>query len=150
MDAAYAAALTLCPEASRAKTSRTPASGRGLKKGRAVASGLNSPESFAKLSPDSSWLKMSGGYSQLMMDGASEQFSGTWPNSGLMRSGSCYPLPTSEPRTSESESGLWPTPTSSQARSEGMIKQMRAKVDAGEISLEDAEKFIGGSLTPPE
>lgn len=42
----------------------------------------------------------------------------------------------------------WPTPTASQARSEGMIMQMRAKVELGEITREHAEAMIGGSLTP--
>ena len=42
----------------------------------------------------------------------------------------------------------WPTPTASQARSQGLIKQMRKKVEAGEITVEEAEAMIGGSLTP--
>ena len=42
----------------------------------------------------------------------------------------------------------WPTPTASQARSEGMIFQMRKMVEAGTTSLEEAEAMIGGSLTP--
>jgi len=43
---------------------------------------------------------------------------------------------------------LWPTPSASQARSEGMIKQMRAKVEAGELTREEAEAMIQGSLEP--
>lgn len=160
MDDAYEASSMLCRAASRAKTSPTPASALASKTEPEAASGPSSPESFAKLSAEGSWLKTSGGYSQLMMGGGSEEFSGTWPNSGSMRSGSCYPLPTLEPRTSASAFGSspgsetstapprWPTPTSSQARSEGMILQMRAKVDAGELSIEEAERMIGGSLTP--
>jgi hypothetical protein len=42
----------------------------------------------------------------------------------------------------------WPTPTSTQARSEGMIGQMRAIVDSGQITIEEAEAMISGSLTP--
>lgn len=149
-DDAYAAAWTLCREASPARTSPTPASGPDSRMAPAADSGPSSSESYAKFDPGSGfWLKMSQGFCQLMMGGALEEFSETWPRSGLMRSGSCYPLPTLAPRTCESESGLWPTPTSSQARSEGMILQMRAKVDAGEISREEAELLIGGSLTPP-
>ena len=49
---------------------------------------------------------------------------------------------------SEKFTGLWPTPTGSQARSEGMIRQMREKVLAGEISKEEAEAMIQGSLEP--
>ena len=44
---------------------------------------------------------------------------------------------------------MWPTPIASGARrSEGAINQMRKKVDAGEITREEAEKMLGGSLTP--
>ena len=42
----------------------------------------------------------------------------------------------------------WPTPSASQARSEGMINQMRAKVEKGELAREEAEAMIGGSLEP--
>jgi hypothetical protein len=44
---------------------------------------------------------------------------------------------------------LWPTPTASQARSEGMILQMRNLVDAGVLDRAEAEAMISGSLTPP-
>ena len=47
-----------------------------------------------------------------------------------------------------SEARNWPTPTARDGRSEGMIKQMRAKVEAGEISRDEAEQMIGGSLEP--
>jgi hypothetical protein len=43
----------------------------------------------------------------------------------------------------------WPTPTASQGRSQGMILQMRKLVDQGELTIEEAEQMIGGSLTPP-
>lgn len=35
-------------------------------------------DSFAKLSPDGLWLKMSQGYCQVTMEGSLETFSGTW------------------------------------------------------------------------
>jgi len=47
------------------------------------------------------------------------------------------------------EQANWPTPTASQGRSQGMILQMRKLVDQGELSIEEAEQMIGGSLTPP-
>jgi hypothetical protein len=50
--------------------------------------------------------------------------------------------------TSSKSMGFWPTPTGSQARSEGMIKQMRKKVEAKEITKEEAEQMIMGSLEP--
>jgi len=43
----------------------------------------------------------------------------------------------------------WPTPTASQARSEGMILQMRNLVDAGVLDRAEAEAMMSGSLTPP-
>ena len=42
----------------------------------------------------------------------------------------------------------WPTPTATQARSEGMIMQMRQLVELGTTTIEEAEAMIGGSLTP--
>ncbi len=43
---------------------------------------------------------------------------------------------------------MWPTPTASMARSEGSINQMRKKVYAGEVTQQEAEAMIGGSLEP--
>jgi len=37
----------------------------------------------------------------------------TWPRSGSMRNGECFPRPQLERTTDESESGSWPTPTAS-------------------------------------
>lgn len=46
------------------------------------------------------------------------------------------------------KTGLWPTPSASQARSEGMIVQMRVLVDQGKVTVAEAEAMIGGSLNP--
>ena len=70
------------------------------------------------------------------------------PKSGMMRNGRIYEQKTWVLRTKGKEYGLWPTPSASQARSEGMIKQMRAKVDAGELSRVEAEAMIAGSMEP--
>ena len=43
---------------------------------------------------------------------------------------------------------MWPTPTTSQARSEGMILQMRRLVENGTTTLQEAEAMVAGSLTP--
>jgi hypothetical protein len=43
---------------------------------------------------------------------------------------------------------MWPTPTASQARSEGSILQMRSLVDAGVVAEAEAEAMIAGSLRP--
>ena len=79
-------------------------------------SGEKCGESFAMLGPDGSWLKMYQGYYQVRMDGTSEEFSGTWPRSGTMRAGSCYPLPPLALRTEENGCLLWPTPTANDAK----------------------------------
>ena len=67
----------------------------------------SSLESFAKLAPDSSWLKTSQGYCQLMMDGLLEKFSESWPGWATMRNGICFLLPKPERHTSATESGSW-------------------------------------------
>lgn len=147
-DDAYAEVLTLSAEVSPVRISPSQGIGPESSKGIGAGSGISSPDSFAKLDPDSFWLKTSGGFCQLIMGGASERFCETWPRSGMMLNGSCFPLPMLEHPTKENESGLWPTPSASQARSEGMITQMREKVEAGEITREEAERMIGGSQTP--
>jgi len=47
---------------------------------------------------------------QCSLLGGLDEFSATWPNSGSMRNGECWERPTLELPTSESESGLLPTP----------------------------------------
>jgi hypothetical protein len=49
---------------------------------------------------------------QCSLLGDLEPFSETWPRWGLMRDGECWEQRMSELRTSETESGLWPTPVS--------------------------------------
>jgi len=69
-----------------------------------------------------------------------------------MRGGECWEQRTLEQTIRGTEYGLseknWPTPTASQARSEGMIVQMRQLVENGTTTIEEAEAMIGGSLTP--
>jgi hypothetical protein len=63
--------------------------------------------SLAKYDPDSSSWKTH----QYSLLGDLEPFSETWPRWGIMRNGECWELSTPGLPTSESESGLWPTPT---------------------------------------
>lgn len=76
-----------------------------------ATSGPSSPDSFASLNPDGSWLKTSQGYCQLNLDGSSERFSETWPRAGMTRNGTAYQLPPSAPLTGEIASGWLPTPS---------------------------------------
>lgn len=98
----------LFAEVSPAKTSRWPVPGPDST-GNDRLFGEKCSGSFAKLGPDGSWLKTSQGSCQLMTDGSLENFSGTWPQRGLMRNGECYPRPEWEPRTLEDGCSLWPT-----------------------------------------
>lgn len=64
------------------------------------------PESFAKWDRDtSSWRTH-----QCSLLGDLESFSGTWPRWGMMQNGECLGLSTPALPTSETGSGLWPTP----------------------------------------
>lgn len=64
------------------------------------------PGSLARYDPGSSSWRTS----QLCLVEGWEQFSGTWPRSGMMRNGTAYPLPTLVPDNFGIEFGLWPTP----------------------------------------
>ena len=114
------------PERARA----WPASGRGY--------GARSPDLLASYDPASSSWKTS----QLCLDGALATFSGTWPRSGMMRSGTAYQLPPLVPLTVETASGLWATPTASPANGEpeAFLERKRRSVARGNrmgVSLTD-------------
>lgn len=69
--------------------------------------GPSMPGSLATFDRNSSLWKTS----QLCLDGDLAEFSGTWPRSGMMRSGSAYKRRQSVVRILETECGLLPTPT---------------------------------------
>ena len=78
--------LTLLPEGSHAKMSQSQGRRPESRKAPAVDSGLSSTESFANYDPDtSSWRT-----SQACLLTGWEEFSQTWPKSGMMRNGKCY------------------------------------------------------------
>lgn len=100
--------------------------------------------SWAKYNPSTySWKTR-----QCSLLGGLIEFSETFPRWGMMQDGEFWGLLTPGRRTNANGSGLWPTPTASQARSEGMILQLRALVDAGTLTREEAEMMAQGSLTP--
>ena len=80
----------------------------------AAACGTTWPGSLAKFDPDTSSWKTA--QRSLLEDWA--EFSETWPRWGLMRNGECWGRPTLAPLTSESGSGLWPTPQAMLATSD--------------------------------
>jgi hypothetical protein len=139
--------LTLYRAGFHAKTSQPLEKEQGLTEND-LGCGEKWPGSFTKYDPDSSLWRTH----QCSLLGDLEPFSETWPQWGLMRGGECWEQRTLEQNIRGTEFGLveqtWPTPTASQARSEGMILQMRKMVESGTTTLEEAEAMIGGSLTP--
>ena len=104
-DARGEALLMSFQAASPARTSAQPAKAQdspALDQG----SGEKWHGSWTRFDPDSCLWKTA----QFSLLGDLELFSETWPRSGLMRNGECFPLPALERRTSANESGFWPTP----------------------------------------
>jgi hypothetical protein len=106
--------LTLLPEDSHARISRSPVSKPGS---RVVVqdSGQSSPVLLAKYDPDSrSWRTSQCSLLESEGDGFSV-FSETWPRSGLMRNGIAYQLQPLVRLTKGIASGLLPTPSAQEA-----------------------------------
>lgn len=103
--------------ASRARTSPPPASRKASGSATAPASGLSSHESLAKWDPASSSWRTS--QLSLFLNEGSTPFSGRFPTSGTMRSGSLWQRPTWAPRISESASSSWPTARANDSESCG-------------------------------
>ena len=101
-----AALLTSFLAASRVKTSALPERGLALPEIGADY-GNTWRESFARLDPVSLGWKTP----QRLLAGGFQPYCLTWPRSGMMRNGECYPREMSVLRISENESGYWPTPT---------------------------------------
>lgn len=93
---------------SHARTSVPPAQARGWMEA-AVACGVNTRELLASYDHSmSSWRT-----SQLCLSGEWDEFSETWPESGMTQSGRLFRLAPWVPHTCDDECSLWPTPTAS-------------------------------------
>ena len=100
--------LTLFAEGSRAKTFRDADIWRGSK-GSGADCGESSGELFANFDRiTQSWKTLQG-----CLTGGLEEFSETWPKSGMTRSGTAYRLTPLADLIPESASLLWPTPRAS-------------------------------------
>jgi len=97
-------------EDSPAKTSVTPGKAQGLR-AKDQDYGAKSPAWLASYDRNTSSWKMS---QHSLVEGLDE-FSETWPRSGMMRNGIAYQLPPLALRTDGIESGSWPTPRASSA-----------------------------------
>ncbi len=119
--------ISLAP-VSRASRFRLPGSGK--EPPTTAGSGLISPESLEKSDRNSAFSKTSPACSEIpiatltpsgtwetpqqMLSGDFQPYSGTWPASGSMRTGSVYERPTWEPATAENGFSFWPTATASE------------------------------------
>lgn len=107
-------------------------------------SGARWPASWAKFDHNTSTWRTH----QFSLLGGLELFSATWPRSGLMRHGECYPLKTLEHRTSANASGSWPTPCTPNGgrvnkATDIATKGQRPDGRKVQISLESAAKSWG-------
>lgn len=125
------ALLTAYLEAFRAKTSVLLAAAPASKVS-SPGSGASSLAWFATWNPSGSGWKTA----QLSLLGDSESFSATWPRSGLMRAGMCFPRPTAAPRIFVSESGSSP----------GVVFPTPCTVDSG--SMFNQSDSAGAALRP--
>jgi hypothetical protein len=107
------------------------------------ASGDTWPASWVKYDqPTSSWRT-----AQCSLAGDSEEFSGTWPRSGLMRAGTCLELPSLATRTAESASGfLLPTPSGVNAGKNNTM----GRIDEWGGSSNPLRGTVIGSMCSPE
>jgi hypothetical protein len=68
------------------------------------------------------------------------------PTSGMTRNGVLYQQPVWVPITGATASSSWPTPTAVTRPMEGNVRLYRAKVEAGEMTEEEATAILGKSV----
>lgn len=83
--------------------------GRGVELAMKDTYGQFCAEPLAKFAPSGACLKMCQDSCQTMLDGSLEEFSGTWPRSGMMLCGTVFQLPPLVRITRETDCGLLPT-----------------------------------------
>ena len=102
--------LTSLQEDFPVKTSVSQGDKKDLKEND-LDSGLNALVCLGTFAQDMPYLKTSETYSTAIMETGSDRYSGKFPPSGMMLSGTVYQLPRLVPTTKETGSGLWPTAT---------------------------------------
>jgi hypothetical protein len=70
----------------------------------------------------------------------------TLPPSGMTQNGALFQQPRWEPITAATGSSSWPTPTAVTRPMEGNVRLYRAKIEAGEMTEEEAEAILGKSV----
>lgn len=115
--------LTLCAEDSHAKTFPPLEKAQALT-AREADCGATWPEWFAKFDPVTcSWKTR-----QCSLLAGLDAFSGTWPRWGMMRDGVCWEQSMQVRHIDETESGLWPTPTTRDWKGVGKNGRIREGV----------------------
>jgi hypothetical protein len=111
--------------ASPAKTSQSQEIGQEYRTEPEAAYGQSAPVCLGSFDPNTPSLKTS--QTCLMESGelGLSEFSGTFPRSGMMRSGTVYQLPNLARTTTEIGSGLWPTPGTTEVKSDTLNIQNR-------------------------
>jgi hypothetical protein len=102
---------TLLPEDFPARTSQRQESRQALTVS-AVDSGPSLPVLLASYNPDTQSWKTSQTSLVATADDGLDEYSETWPRSGMTRNGIAYQLPRLAPTTTEIGSGYWRTPAS--------------------------------------
>jgi len=111
--------------------------------GQDPAFGLSSLESLAKCDPDTSTWRTP----QFSLLGDSELFLETWPRSGSMRNGVCWERSMLAGITRGSGSGLWPTVTARDYKSESCSSEVKSARDAHSRG-KTLPWVLGGLLNP--
>jgi hypothetical protein len=136
--------LILSRADSLARTFPMPENALGLKASEAVY-GPSSQGSFAFFDLDSfSWRTQ-----QRLLDGALEEFSGTWPIAGMTWNGIAYPVPPSVPFISGIGSFFWPTPTANARRDGGVDRWGGSNARKALQKRIDDEEQLGRMYTTP-
>jgi hypothetical protein len=128
---------TLFAEDTPANLSPPPAKGKA-KKTRAI-SGHGYEKPYAHYDPASRSWKMSGDICLLGEPPSLEKL----PPSGITRNGVLFLRPPWEPITAATGLSSWPTPTAVTRPMEGNVRLYRAKIEAGEMTEEEAEAILG-------
>jgi len=84
---------------------------------------------------------------QRCLNGGFQQYSGTWPRSGMTRSGIAYQLPTLVPGNYGTERGLWPTPNATAFKG-GRLSGRRGKKRPERNNWQDWCSLVLGQRYP--
>ena len=135
--------LSLFAEDSPARTFPPPDESAELPP-RAAACGPSLPVSLASYDPATcSWRTSQDSFvADLIV------YSATWPRSGMMRSGTAYPLPPLVPYISGTESLFWPTPTANNRSGGAALTKWGGSTARSKLRRIVTPEELNGPLNP--